>query len=495
MGTRRIMTMIAGALLISIFMNISMFFTVIRQDQLNTLNVDPYNDTEDKKLEESQYSNMVRNFARSNTKVSDLVRYGKSFHDATITRMRSVLNYRDWKWDANNQINQLYQLLYTTKNKHNTTLNKVYDLYDQFKANFWAQKPQEIERTSSVINTDEDEVVKERFVEAMENFTMTEVIDDDDEDYDEEPPVSRKIAKPMKTLPTVSIMPDSRTLQFPVSINPNTGFPIDITQYWNESRVVYNCVDQCGSQSVLAVIGILSFEHNFRSIWNRVRRYNLTTKRQEAAVTNINTRLPPYVFNRHIYYLDFDLFGIHNPTYINLIREPLPRFLSWYYTHKINEPKVSGTRMYEPLNTLSFDECVLTNNKVCSEKNAFQVIPYFCGHSPDCQLPSRWALEMAKKHVVEKYAFVGVLEDLDSSLRIFEILMPQFFESASKVYKTMVMGLKKYEFYKTVPTPTPSDAAIRLMSERLELEYQFYSFVRTRMELLKKQLLLSPNFK
>lgn len=44
------------------------------------------------------------------------------------------------------------------------------------------------------------------------------------------------------------------------------------------------------------------------------------------------------------------------------------------------------------------------------------------------------ALDRAKYAVETQYAVVGVLEDLNTTLRVFEKYIPRFFEGASEVY-------------------------------------------------------------
>lgn len=67
---------------------------------------------------------------------------------------------------------------------------------------------------------------------------------------------------------------------------------------------------------------------------------------------------------------------------------------------------------------------------------------FFCGHHRDC-LPfnSPGALERAKRAVEQHYAVVGVLEELNTTLTVFENYIPRFFEGASDIYWS------KYIFY------------------------------------------------
>lgn len=49
------------------------------------------------------------------------------------------------------------------------------------------------------------------------------------------------------------------------------------------------------------------------------------------------------------------------------------------------------------------------------------------------------ALERAKHAVESQYAVVGVLEDLNTTLSVFEKYIPRFFSGAAEVYYGMML--------------------------------------------------------
>lgn len=55
---------------------------------------------------------------------------------------------------------------------------------------------------------------------------------------------------------------------------------------------------------------------------------------------------------------------------------------------------------------------------------------------------SQWAVEKAKENIEKHYAFVGILEELDDSLQLMEILIPRYFNKAKSVYKNPVQSYK-----------------------------------------------------
>jgi len=52
----------------------------------------------------------------------------------------------------------------------------------------------------------------------------------------------------------------------------------------------------------------------------------------------------------------------------------------------------------------------------------------------DSPFNSEGALERAKRSVEQQYAVVGVLEDFNVTLTVFEHYIPRFFKGASEVY-------------------------------------------------------------
>lgn len=55
-------------------------------------------------------------------------------------------------------------------------------------------------------------------------------------------------------------------------------------------------------------------------------------------------------------------------------------------------------------------------------------------------LNNEWALQRAKNNVERYYPVVGVLEELNSTLRILESKLPYFFKGIQKVYFDELMS-------------------------------------------------------
>ena len=67
---------------------------------------------------------------------------------------------------------------------------------------------------------------------------------------------------------------------------------------------------------------------------------------------------------------------------------------------------------------------------------------YLCGQESFCrEVGSREALARAKTNVEQAYPVVGVLEQLDASLRVLEARLPRFFRGVRDLYYGKLKGL------------------------------------------------------
>ena len=129
-----------------------------------------------------------------------------------------------------------------------------------------------------------------------------------------------------------------------------------------------------------------------------------------------------------------------NLTYINLIREPLGRFVSQYYYKRVGFAKKPTSDISK---VDSINDCIAKHDPVCLKGGTWTLIPYFCGNDNFCQIPTKRALNAAMENVRKSYLLVGILEDYDRFWKLGEVLMPRFFKGAHTLYQSIYTKLRR----------------------------------------------------
>ncbi len=90
-----------------------------------------------------------------------------------------------------------------------------------------------------------------------------------------------------------------------------------------------------------------------------------------------------------------------------------------------------------------------------------------------------WALSQAKSNLEKYYTVVGVLEELSTSLSVFESKIPQFFNGASKIYESdasTFSNINKNSNKPQIPTKVKD-----FIQQKLPNEMEFYNFCKQRL--------------
>nr|CAB3267573.1 uronyl 2-sulfotransferase-like [Phallusia mammillata] len=245
------------------------------------------------------------------------------------------------------------------------------------------------------------------------------------------------------------------------------------------TQVVYNRIGKCGSRSLNTIIHSLSKKNEFHfytSPVGNVTRPKILDLMSEVRL--IESMPTPMLYTRHIHFINFEKFGHQPPVYINVIRDPIERFVSQFYFKRYGDNHMGMSRLARPWHDgerdLDINTCVLRNYSECSGLKLWYVVPYFCGQSPICREPGRDALLRAKRHLVDNYLLVGVLEDFEGTLQVLEKLLPTYFNGAVKIWKKVEnKSVKNTATRNKVPLTPEADAVLR---DKMKLEYEFYDF-------------------
>jgi len=267
--------------------------------------------------------------------------------------------------------------------------------------------------------------------------------------------------------------------------------PITTSEDDDDLIVIYNRVPKTGSTSVAGIAYDLCRRNKFNVLHFNITKNNhvLSISDQMRFVNNITTwtEKKPAFYHGHLAYIELSRFDLQpKPIYINIIREPLDRLVSYYYFVRHGDDFRPHLKRRKSGNKETFDECVAKENSDCDPTNLWVQIPFFCGHVAECWVPgSQWALEMAKYNLVQNYLLVGVTEELGDFVAVLEAILPRFFGGATELYNSG----RKSHLRKTFNKQSPSEDTISRIQDSpiWKMEQDFYEFAKEHFHFVKKR--------
>ena len=253
--------------------------------------------------------------------------------------------------------------------------------------------------------------------------------------------------------------------------------------------ILYNRIPKTASTSLMSVMYGLHVENSFNLAYVNVSStsHRFTWLDQYKFARNIshwNVRKPA-LFHGHFPFLDFTRFQLPQPIFINVVRDPLERFVSHYYFIRYGDTYLPNKiRKYQG-DTKSFDDCVRDRGSGCDPKRLWIQIPYFCGSDPFCwDVGSKKALQKAKSNVVDRYFLVGVTEQIDRFVELMEKSIPRIFASATERFtKDGGVRIRKTKIKKPLEGST---LEYFRESKIWQMEQEFYNFVKRRFDYVYK---------
>ncbi|KAM9796501.1 heparan sulfate 2-O-sulfotransferase 1-like [Syngnathus typhle] len=244
--------------------------------------------------------------------------------------------------------------------------------------------------------------------------------------------------------------------------------------------IIYNRVPKTASTSFTNIAYDLCTKNHFHVLHINTTKNNpvMSLQDQMRFVHNVTSwrGMKPGFYHGHVAYLDFSKYSVKGkPLYINVVRDPIERLVSYYYFLRFGDDYRPGLRRRKQGDKKTFDECVSSSGPDCAPEKLWLQIPFFCGHHSECwNVGSRWALEQAKYNLVNEYLLVGVTEELEDFIMILEATLPRFFKGATDLYKSG----KKSHLRKTTEKKLPTQETItKLQQSKIwKIENEFYEF-------------------
>jgi dermatan/chondrotin sulfate uronyl 2-O-sulfotransferase UST len=262
--------------------------------------------------------------------------------------------------------------------------------------------------------------------------------------------------------------------------------------------ILYNRVPKCGSSLMNMLLDLIAKKAGrFQLIQsNEYDHHRLTISEQEQLRHSLEsfTRQATHktiVFERHFHFVQFESNDKYRLHYINQIRDPLDRALSYYdyvrYICQKYEGKSPCMLTDLSLQNITMEQCVSTGDPTRCVNHTYGIrsaIAFFCGQSSVChddimQSNQKTALELAKFNIERYYKHVGLLEYFDSSLELLEYNQPLLFvdirETYRQILKSGVVHATPAKFRHSI-----SNRTREILRGLLKYEYELYDFVRQR---------------
>ncbi|XP_001656685.2 heparin sulfate O-sulfotransferase [Aedes aegypti] len=257
--------------------------------------------------------------------------------------------------------------------------------------------------------------------------------------------------------------------------------------------VIYNRVPKTGSTSFVNLTYDLCRKNAFHVLHINItaNMHVMSLPNQIRFVRNVTAwdAMKPAFYHGHLAYLNFAKLGVPaaRPLYINLIRKPLDRLVSYYYFLRYGDDYRPHLVRHRAGDTMTFDECVSRQKPDCDPTNMWLQIPFFCGHAAECWKPgSTWALEQAKRNLVNEYFLVGVTEEMDEFIELLEVALPRFFKGATDHFRKS----SKSHLRRTKSKVEPQSETISQIqkSSIWQMENELYEFALEQFHFIQKKL-------
>ncbi|XP_041478647.1 uronyl 2-sulfotransferase-like isoform X1 [Lytechinus variegatus] len=279
------------------------------------------------------------------------------------------------------------------------------------------------------------------------------------------------------------------------SLNKNTSTENTSTAQQEESRygrvihgtdhvIIYNSLPKCGSRTFGSASRMLWKHRSIHMAKISLRKHDNRYSNEREILEFVESVEAPAFCQGHGYFATSD--HIQSPVHINFMRDPVSRMVSAFYYTRFgdNNKKRRAHPGHTTKKIMSIDECISSVGSRCIKTGIYPIT--FCGFSKRCQEDRAWALEQAKLNINKYYTYIGITEDYEASLRIFEHLLPDVYTGMTELYLSLLnqtnsqMARSKTR-HKEPLTQDLHDVA----TKRFAVDYELYNYIYDRHRELK----------
>ncbi|XP_061708114.1 heparin sulfate O-sulfotransferase [Cydia pomonella] len=288
-----------------------------------------------------------------------------------------------------------------------------------------------------------------------------------------------------------------RRLEYKISqshVDSRQFFPKTVPNDGEDLVVIYNRVPKTGSTSFVGVAYDLCKKNHFKVLHINItaNMHVMSLNNQYKFAQNVTKwqEVKPALYHGHMAFLNFERLGTTSrPVYINLIRRPLDRLVSYYYFLRNGDNFRPHLVRKKHGDKMTFDECVERGQPDCDPNNMWLQVPFFCGHAAQCWKPgNRWALEQAKHNLMNHYLLVGVTEEMLDFITVLEATLPRLFKGATEHFLNSNKSHLRQTSSKIEPTKKTIDTIQKSMIWKMENE--LYEFAIEHFKFAKRKILL-----
>jgi len=273
-------------------------------------------------------------------------------------------------------------------------------------------------------------------------------------------------------------------------------FELNNTRKAVKETLFFNRVPKVGSQTTMELMKSLSKRNNFhyhKDRTQKVETIKLSNSEEKWLSNLLDFFSPPSVYVKHVCFVNFTKYNLPMPIYVNMVRDPVERVISWYYYVRAPWYFVERKRAFPDLplpnsNWLrkDYETCVRRGDKECQypegdEREDFgQLTEFFCGQEDECTgFNTEIAMRKAKENVERHYAVVGVLEELNKTLTVLEHYVPRFFKGALDVYWKEINVFSKIN--RNIYKPPVLEEVKDIVRKNFTRELEFFDFCKQRL--------------
>ena len=262
----------------------------------------------------------------------------------------------------------------------------------------------------------------------------------------------------------------------------------------NEWFVFHNKLPKCGSTVMNDMLRGLSSHNKFKYI--KMDAENMKFDEEQKLIDWLHTQGlsdgKPFFLMQHHYWMDFTHYPtskggkkmFKQPTFINVMREPTSWFSSHYHFHLYGWKRNPGTRNSKN-EGMDLNDCILQDVEQC-QHNDWRYIEFFTGKMNDdsrgkelkTDLDRAQAVEAAKKRLVHDYHVIGILEQFEDTLELFEKMLPRYYSGAVSVWNSDSVQNTRDQTKSLNKTELSQEAKDKLRGGILKYEYDLYQFTR-----------------